>query len=190
MLSDRLECGFEGITAGECRSRGCCYDTTLATPHCFYHKVLFDPFVTSVDPYFKGDHDRHCSPGWHYAALGVTPHCYYLSASIQRNYQGNIAFCSAERAQPLRIDGPSEQDWLTETARNLIGTDKLWTGGNKADPNSGWNWFEWPSFPYVNWDSSQPNTEKDFITMNTAVHLAIRLYEFEINGNLIIYLFH
>ena len=82
--------------------------------------------------------------------------------------QGNIAFCSAERAQPLRIDGPSEQDWLTETARNLIGTDKLWTGGNKADPNTGWNWFEWPSFPYVNWDSSQPDKEKDFITMNTA----------------------
>ena len=98
----------------------------------------------------------------------MTPHCYYLSASIQRNYQGNIAFCSAERAQPLRIDGPSEQDWLKETAQNLIGTDKLWTGGNKADPNTGWNWFEWPSFPYVNWDSSQPDKEKDFITMNTA----------------------
>ena len=130
-------------------------------------RFYFTPFSPPLT-LFKGDHDRHCSPGWHYAALGVTPHCYYLSASIQRNYQGNIAFCSAERAQPLRIDGPSEQDWLTETARNLIGTDKLWTGGNKADPNSGWNWFEWPSFPYVNWDSSQPNTEKDFITMNTA----------------------
>ena len=37
-LTERLECGFEGISQSECVSRGCCYDNTKGSPACFYHK--------------------------------------------------------------------------------------------------------------------------------------------------------
>ena len=40
-LTERLECGFEGITKSECVSRGCCFDNTKGTPSCFYHKGTY-----------------------------------------------------------------------------------------------------------------------------------------------------
>ena len=152
LLNDRLQCGFEGITAGECRSRGCCYDTSLATPHCFYH---------------KGDHDRHCDPGWVYQALGISPHCYKFSTSIQRHWEGNVAFCEAERAEPLHIDNPDEMNWIADQTSNLVGLNRLWTGGNQENPNSGWTWYKRPTFRYMNWANGQPASNKDYINFDT-----------------------
>ena len=72
-----------------------------------------------------------------FQALDVNPHCYFFSASIRRNYQGNIFFCGAERAQPLHIDRPDEQEWITSKTKNLVGIDRLWTGGNQENPTLG-----------------------------------------------------
>jgi hypothetical protein len=50
----------------------------------------------------------------------------------------------------------------------LIGADSIWTGGNKRDWNSGWIWYGTFTFPYVNWDTSEPqNYNGDVISLHT-----------------------
>ena len=43
----------------------------------------------------------------------------------------------------------------------------IWTGGNKLDWNSGWIWYGLATFPYINWDISEPNNYNgDVISMD------------------------
>ena len=50
---------------------------------------------------------------------------------------------------------------------NLVGINRLWTGGNQENPTLGWTWYAWPAFSFINWDRSEPNKQQDYISMNT-----------------------
>ena len=47
-------------------------------------------------------------------------------------------------------------DWIKKEISGKIGTDLYWTGGNKMDERAGWTWYSSPSFPFINWDASEP----------------------------------
>nr|XP_020041444.1 trefoil factor 1 [Castor canadensis] len=55
-LRERVNCGYSGITAEECTSRGCCFnDRTMGYPWCFHPLAIENPE--------EGSHDRVlCSP--------------------------------------------------------------------------------------------------------------------------------
>uniref|UniRef100_A0A8C0XQN5 P-type domain-containing protein n=1 Tax=Castor canadensis TaxID=51338 RepID=A0A8C0XQN5_CASCN len=43
-LRERVNCGYSGITAEECTSRGCCFnDRTMGYPWCFHPLAIENP---------------------------------------------------------------------------------------------------------------------------------------------------
>ena len=41
--SERLNCGYDGMTSSQCKEKGCCYQDNVASgvPHCFMRKTEY-----------------------------------------------------------------------------------------------------------------------------------------------------
>nr|XP_039250734.1 LOW QUALITY PROTEIN: macrophage mannose receptor 1-like [Styela clava] len=152
---DRLDCGYPGVTATECRNRGCCWDNGVPdTIWCFYK---------------QDDYDPRCGKDWIYDPGGQF-FCYHFNPYKIRDWQDAQLHCYNLGGDLLSINSMHEQYYVTAHVTGLVSASALWIGANQLDKSAGWKWTDGGPFNYKYWRSGEPNNwtgEEDCVEMYT-----------------------